>query len=66
MGERTSGGEEEEVFAEWQKRTVTAPQDVVRGRKRWVSQSLPRLTAQGAAATIKEEKRQEGKGQIER
>lgn len=67
MGERTSRGGE--AFAEWpkRKRMVTSPQDVVRGRTRWAkSLSLPRLTAKRADATIKEEKRQEEKGQIER
>lgn len=36
MSEKTSGGKE--AFAERQKskRTVTSPQDVVRGRIRWV------------------------------
>ena len=65
MGEGTVEGED--TFAEQQKRkrTVTSPQHVERGRMRWVSWSLLRLTAQGAAAAIKEEKRQEGKGQIE-
>lgn len=56
MGERTSGGEE--AFAARQKkRTVTSPQGRGEGQNKvGESQSLPRLTAQGAAATIKEEK----------
>lgn len=57
MGEGTGGGEA--ALAKGQKTTFSS-------HEVGESQSLPWLTAQGAAATIKEEKRQEGKGQIER
>lgn len=57
MGEGTGGGEA--ALAKGQKTTFSS-------HEVGESRSLPWLTAQGAAATIKEEKRQEGKGQIER
>lgn len=57
MGERTSRGEEHSHI------TPGCGEGLNEAGE---SCSLPRLTAQGAAATIKEEKRQEGKGQVER